>query len=157
MQVDWYAERVQLALFVGPNWTRRPLFVELTGIEPENISEQGQVQLRQETGPFADAYLGVMQRPGRIDIALSDLPSANTSNPEAPNYKKFFWIDKLDRAVSAFDKIIDRLPNFPAPLQRIGYILAIIYPADDAQSAMSALHQSLPLVTFDPANDTDLW
>lgn len=156
MAIDWYAERIQLALFVGPTWTRLPLFRLLTDIEPMDVSEQGQLQLRQEAGPLSDSYLAVIQRLGRVDIILSDFPSSNVTDKDAPSYKKFYWIDKLPPALARFDKLLARLPEFSSPLLRIGFIMALVYPTDDLRSAFGALKTSLPLVEFNPDIDADL-
>src|ERR1700686_3612722 len=123
MPVEWYAESLHV-LFMGQNWLQqRSLFEVLTGVPPIDISERGQFQVRQESGPFANAYLRVQQQPSRTDIFLTDIPNRNTANPTAPDYRQFFWVDKLDVAVSLFDSIIAKLPAFSQSAQRLAYLL----------------------------------
>src|SRR5216683_1237103 len=154
---DWYAESFQLALFTGQNWVQqRSLFEALTGVSPVDISERGQIQVRQESGPFSSAYLRVQQQPSRTDIFLTDIPNRNTANPTAPDYKQFFWVDKLDAAVPLFDSVIAKLPAFSQSVQRVAYLLTMIAPVPNPEAAVAALREMLPLVQFDPELDTDI-
>jgi hypothetical protein len=154
---DWYAESFQLALFTGSNWAqRRSLFEELAGTPPVDVSERGQFQMRQEAGPFGNAYLRVSQHPARTDIFLTDFPNRNTTNPTAPDYRQFFWIDKSAAAISLFDSVIAKLPLFSLPVQRLAYLLTMIAPLTNAKSVVVALREKLPLLQFDPDVDTDV-
>jgi hypothetical protein len=156
MLVDWYAESFRLTVFVGPNWNRRPLFQELVGLAPQELSENVPLQQRQEAGIISGAQARVMQQPGRIDVLLSDIPTRNTINPAASDYKKFFWIDKLEPGVDLFDQITKNVGVIGAAAQRIAYVPTLLWPCDSTKIAMSTLQKMLPLVQFNPDIDTDL-
>jgi hypothetical protein len=158
MPIDWYVESFRLTFFVGAEWTQRPLFAELTGIEPTERSEKTiPIPTRQESGGFGEVHVRTIQQPGRLDILMTDVPTRNVSDPEAPDYKAFFWIAKLVSAFAMFDEITAKVPHFTSPLLRIAYVPTLICRASDARGTMQLLRQALPLVQFDPEIDTDLF
>jgi hypothetical protein len=156
MPVDWYAESFRLTFFVGSDWSLRPLLGDLAGVAPQEVAENAVVPIRQEASIISDAQLRVVQQPSRIDIVLSDIPTRNTNDPTAPDYKKFFWIDKLESGLRRFDQISANVGVIDVAVQRIAYVPTLIWPCDDIKAVMHALRETLPLVKFNPDIDTDI-
>ena len=156
MQNAWYVENLRLTFFVGPQWAQRPLFVDLAGVSAAEVVARPQMQLHQETGNVLDAYLTVIQVPGRVDIVLSATPSAPVAKSASPDVKLFLFVGTLEESISTFSKIARNAASLIIHTVRVAYAITLLQPTDTIIAAQEILKSNLPTVNFDPQHDIDI-
>ena len=146
MPFDWYAESLRVTFFVGNDRRQEALFATIAGTPPQETVERAPQHLRQDVGQVSGSRLAVVQQQGRVDVHLLGI-SQDTA---------FSWIGSFAEALKIFNPLVDKAAAAMYNPSRIAFAPTLILPADTFSAANMTLRSLLPLVTFDPANDTDI-
>ncbi|HZP76601.1 MAG TPA: hypothetical protein VFB45_10695 [Pseudolabrys sp.] len=152
----WFAESLRLSFFGVTDWTQRALFSEVTDTVAAQINAQPALQIQQEQGIVADAYLTIGQQANRIDLILSDQPTRNTVDPEKPGFRPLFWVDSFGKSIEIFDRITAKTLTIIRGATRVAYAVTVIQQTENIRDAGGILHDCLPTVQFDPKCDVDV-
>jgi hypothetical protein len=156
MSDEWYIENLRLSFLGVTNWTQRQIFSEIAGVGPTQINAQPPMQMHQETGNVADAYLAVTQQGSRIDLILSDQPTRNTVDRTLPGYKPLYWIGPFPQSLHLFDAIAAKSVSLVSGATRVAYAMTLVRQTQTVRETNITLQKYLPTVEFDPNNDLDL-
>lgn len=156
MSDGWYVENLRLTFFEVADWTQHQIFSDIAGVVPAQLNAQPPMQLYQETGNVADAYLSVAQQGSRIDVVLSDQPTRNTVDPALPGYRPLYWIGSLAQSLDLFDRISAKTISLVSAATRVAYAISLVRQTDTVRDAIMFLRRYLPTIDFDPNNDLDL-
>jgi hypothetical protein len=152
----WFAESLRLSFFGLTEWKVRPIFEEIVGLPPAELKAQPAMRVHQEWGNVDDAFLNITQQIDRLDVVLSDQPSRNTIDPSAAGYRPLFWIGPYEDSLKLFDGICERALRLVQGATRAAYAISVIRPSSSVRESCAYLHEFLPTVAFNPANDLDL-
>jgi hypothetical protein len=154
-QTEWNAENLRVTLFVTPEWIQRPLFAEITGVPPGEMTARPQLQFHQETGNLFGGHLRVGQQPGRIDLVLSGAPTTAAFDLENTGMQTFLWVGKLNDIVTGFNSITEKIVQIVGTANRAAFALTLGRQTETIPAAMAILKHYLPSIDFDPQIDAD--
>jgi hypothetical protein len=154
--VAWEAELLRFTAFSPPSVTFevRPLWEQLAGRAPEEVTERPQEGFRQEVGACGENHLFVIQQPSRLDIIVGVHPARTAALVES----RLISMGEYDRAASEHTAIVHRwLASGPA-LGRIAYGPVLIHKVPDKEEGYRALQNMLPRLPIDdPASSQDFF
>ncbi|MEY9466332.1 hypothetical protein ABH973_006745 [Bradyrhizobium ottawaense] len=152
----WQAEGFRLSFIGVSEWSQRPIFRDISGVEPALVTAQRMVQLHQEAGEVGHAHLNVVQQANRIDITIGDKPTQNTVDPSLPGYKPFFSAGPFHETLQLFDDLTSKAAPLLKNALRVAYAITLLQPTPNARQSGRLLHRFLPKVPMDPEKDIDL-
>jgi hypothetical protein len=156
MSEDWLVENLRVTFFGVTGLAQTPLFVEIAGVPPAQINQQPPIRFHQETGNLGDAHLAVTRLADRLDVVLSDQPTRNTVDPQAPGFKPLFEVGPLLKSLAIFDPISEKATALIASATRVAFSITVIHQTKSPREAIVYLHRYLPRIDFDADNDLDL-
>jgi hypothetical protein len=156
LQAGWYAENLRVTIFVTPGLVQRPLFAEIVGVAPAEITARPQLQVHQEFGIALGGHVVVAQQPGRIDVVLSGAPVNPGHELIRSDGAAFFWIGTLAESMTAFDSAVNNTVTLVGSATRAAFAITVLRQADTKPAAMATLRKYLPTIDFDPETDLDI-
>ena len=153
--VAWEAETLRFTAFPPPSvsFEIRPLWEQLVGHAPEEITEKPQLGFRQETGPLGDQHLFIVQQLSRVDIIFGVHPSRSASVPEM----QLISTGSYDRASSEHTPVVRRWLATAPTLGRLAYGPVLIHRVNGKEEGYRVLQRLLPRLPIDPVNSQDLF
>lgn len=151
--IAWEAEAVRFSAFPPPSvsFELRPIWEQLVGRPPDEVTERPQQGSRQETGPLGDQHLFILQQLLRIDIVFGVHPS-KLSVPEFQLVSTGLY----ERAAAEHAPIIRKWLAAAPTLGRIAYAPVLIHRVQSKVEGYRVLQELLPRLPIDPINSQDL-